>query len=182
MDSILSGIKGVMVRVDDILVATSGGVTSHMEVIKQVFGRLAKHNVKLNGLKCQFFQAQVKYMGHILSKEGISPVKNKLDAIRLAPRPKDVSQLRSFLGMLNYYSKFIKDFSSKVHPLYQLLSNKTEWFWSKECEISFLWAKEVLSSEQVLVHYDPQKPLILSVDASPYGIGGGTESSDGRWQ
>ena len=171
MDSILSGMKSVMVRVDDILVATSGGVTPHMEVIKQVFGRLAKHNVKLNGLKCQFFQAQVKYMGHILSKEGISPVKSKLDAIRLAPRPTDVSQLRSFPGILNYYSKFIKDFSSKMHPLYQLLSNRTEWFWSKECEIAFLWAEEVLSSEQVLVHYDPQKPLILSVDASPYGIG-----------
>ena len=65
MDSVLSGIKGVMVRVDDILVATSAGVTTHVEVIKQVFGRLANHNVKLNGLKCQFFQAQVKYMGHI---------------------------------------------------------------------------------------------------------------------
>ena len=148
MDSILSGIKGVMVRVDDILVATSGGVIAHMEVIKQVFGRLAKHNVKLNGQKCQFFKTQVKYMGHILSKGGISPVKSKLDAIRLAPRPEDVSQLRSFLGMLNYYSKFIKDFSCKLHPLYQLLSNKTEWFWSKECESAFLWAKEVLSSEQ----------------------------------
>ena len=94
MDSILSGIKGVMVRVDDILVATSGGAITHMEVIKQVFGRLAKHNVKLNGLKCQFFQAQVKYMGHILCKVGISPVKNKLNAIRLAPRRKYVSQLR----------------------------------------------------------------------------------------
>ena len=80
----------------------------------------------MNGLKCQFFQAQVKYMGHILSKEGISPVKSKLDAIRLAPRPTDMSQVRSFLGMLNYYSKFIKDFSSKMHPLYQLLSNETE--------------------------------------------------------
>ena len=93
MDSILSGIKSVIVRVDEILVATSGGVTPHMEVIKQVFGRLAKHNVKLNGLKCQFFQAQVKYVGHILSKEGISPVKSKLDAIRLAPRPTDMSQV-----------------------------------------------------------------------------------------
>ena len=70
MDSILSGIKGVMVRVDDILVATSGGVTTHVGVIKQVFRRLAKHNVKLNGAKCQFFQAQVKYMGYILSKQG----------------------------------------------------------------------------------------------------------------
>ena len=109
-DSILSGIKSVMVRVDDILVATSGGVTPHMEVMKEVFGRLAKHNVKLNGLKCQFFPAQVKYMGHILSKEGISPVNSKLDAIRLAPRPTNVSQLRSFLGMLNYCTKFIEDF------------------------------------------------------------------------
>ena len=109
-------------------------------MIKQVFGRLAKGNVKL---------------GDILSKEGISPVKSKLDAICLAPGPKDLSQLRPFLGMLNYYSEFIKDFSSKMHPLYQLLSNKTEWLWSKECEIAFLWATDVLSSEQVLVHYDP---------------------------
>ena len=171
MDSTLSGIKGVMVRVDDILVATSGGVTTHVGVIKQVFSRLTKHNVKLNGAKCQFFQAQVKYMGHILSKQGISAVNSKLDAIRLAPRPKDVSQLRSFLGMLNYYSKRIKDFSSKLRPLYQLLCNKTEWFWTKEFEPASIWAKEVLSSKQVLVHYDPQKPLILSVDASPYGVG-----------
>ena len=116
MDSTLSGIKGVMVRVDDILVATSGGVTTHVGVIKQVFSRLAKLNVKLkNGPKCQFFQAQVKYMGHILSKQGISPVNSKLDAVRLAPRPKDVSQLRSFLAMLDY-SKFIKDISSQLHP------------------------------------------------------------------
>ena len=74
-----------------ILVTTSGAVTTHMGVIKQVFSRLAKHNVKLNGAKCQFFQVQVKYMGHMLSKQGISPVNSKLDAIRLAPRPKDVS-------------------------------------------------------------------------------------------
>ena len=149
MDSTLSGIKGVMVRVDDILVATSGGVTTHVGVIKQVFSRLAKLNVKLkSGPKCQFFQAQVKYMGHILSKQGISPVNSKLDAIRLAPRPKDVSQLRSFLAMLDY-SKFIKDISSQLYPLYQLLSNKIEWFWTKECETAFIWAKEVLLSKHV---------------------------------
>ena len=157
MDSILSGIKDVMVIVDNILVETSGGVTTHMRIIKQVFSRLTKHNVRLNGPKCQFFQAQVKYMGHILSKQEISPVDSKLDAIRLAPKPKDVSQMRSFLGMLNYYSKLIKDFSSKLHPLYQLLSNKSEWFWTKECEKAFIWATDFFSSEQVLVHYDPKK-------------------------
>ena len=168
MDAILSGIKGVMVRVDDTYVATSGGVTAHLDILKQVFSRLAKHNVRLSGPKCQFLKDKVKYMGHILSKQGISLVKSKLEAIQQAPRPADVSQLRSFLGMINYYSKFIPDFSSKLHPLYELLS---KWFWSESCEAAFLWAKEVLSSDQVLVHYDPSKPLVLSVDAGPHGIG-----------
>ena len=125
MDAILSGIQGVMVLVDDILVATSGGVSAHLDIVKQVFSRLAKHNVRLSGPKCQFLRDKVKYMGHILSKQGISPVKSKLEAIQQARRPADVSQLRSFLGMINYCSKLIPDFSSKLHPLYELLINRT---------------------------------------------------------
>ena len=113
----------------------------------------------------------MKYMGHILSKQGISPVQSKLEAIQRASKPTDVSQLRSFLGMINYYSKFIAEFSSRLHPLHELLSGKTKWFWSESCEKAFLWAKEVLSSEQVLVHFDPNKPTVLSVDASSHGIG-----------
>ena len=96
MDTILSGIKGVMVRVDDIhtvLVATLGGVPSHLDILKQVFHHLAK-NVWLNGPKCQLFEAKVKYMGHILSKQGISPMQSTLEAIQWASRPTDVSQLR----------------------------------------------------------------------------------------
>lgn len=76
MDAILSGIKGVMVRVDDILVATSGGVSPQLDILKQVFSKLAKHNVRLSGLKYQFLKDKVKYMGHTLSKQGISPVKS----------------------------------------------------------------------------------------------------------
>ena len=171
MDAILSGIKGVMVRVDDILVSTSRGVSAHLDILKQVFSWLAKHNVRLSGPKFQFLKDKVKYMGHILSKQGISPVKSKLEAIQQALRPADVSQLRSFLGRINYYSKFIPYFLSKLHPLYELLSNKTKWFWSESCEAAFLWAKEVLSSDKVLVHYDPSKPLVLSFDAGPHGIG-----------
>ena len=170
MDDILFGIKGVMMRVDDIPITTSGGVSAHLDILKQVFSRLAKHNVRLSGPKRQFLKDKVKYMGHILKEQGISPVKSKLEAMQPAPRPADVSQLRSFLGMINYYSKFIPYFSSKLHPLYELLSNKTKWFWSESCEAAFLWAKEVFSSDQVLVHYDPSKPLILSVDAEPHGI------------
>ena len=74
--------------------------------------------------------------------------------------------------MLSYYSNVIKDFSSKVHPLYQLLSNKTERYWSKECEVAFLWAKEVLLSKQVLIHCGCQWAWYR----------GGIKPSDGRWQ
>ena len=88
-------------------------MSAHLEILKQVFSKLAKQNVRLSGPKCQFLKDKVKYMGHILSKQGISPVKSKLEAIQQAPRPADFSQLRSFLGMINYYSKFIPYFSSK---------------------------------------------------------------------
>ena len=91
--------------------------------------------------------------------------------VHVPPRPTDVSELRSFLGMINYYSKCIKDFSSKLHPLYELLSDKTKWLWSESREAAFLWAKEILSIEQILVHNDPNKPLIPSVDATSHGIG-----------
>ena len=116
-------------------------VSAHLDILKQVFSRLAKHNVRLSGPKCQFLTDKVKYMGHILSKQEISPVKSKLEAIQQAPWPADVSRLRSVLGVINYYSKFIPDFSSKLHPLYELLSNKSKWFWSESCEAAFLWAK-----------------------------------------
>lgn len=102
MDAILSRITGVMVRVDDILVATSGGVSAHLEILKRVHSKLAKHNVRLSGPKCQFLKDKVKYMGHILSKQGISPMKSKLEAIQQAPRPADVSRLRFFLCMIDY--------------------------------------------------------------------------------
>ena len=94
IDKILIGINEVMVRVDDILVATRGTVEEHTRVLKLVFSRLAKHNVRINGSKCQFYQAKVKYMGHKLSAQGISPMEGKLDAIQKASRPQNETQLR----------------------------------------------------------------------------------------
>ena len=79
-------------------------------------------------------------MGQILSKHRISPGKSKLDLIRLTHRAK------------NLLLKVHQDFSSKLHPLYELLDNKTEWFWTKECEAAVIWAKEIHPNEQVLVH------------------------------
>ena len=95
----------------------------------------------------------------------------KVRVIKDAPRPRDVSQLRSFLGLLNYYGKFLPNLATLLRPLYDLLQSVKTWSWEKSQEEAFSKAKELISSATVLIHYDPAKPLVLSFDASPYGVG-----------
>ncbi|PIK43315.1 hypothetical protein BSL78_19832 [Apostichopus japonicus] len=116
MDKILTGIPHVFCYVDDILVATNN-VEEHLKILRLLFDRLDKYNVRLNASKCQFFKPQVQYLGHDLSGKGIQPVQDKIEAIMRAPRPTNVSELKSFLGIVNYYGKFVENLASKLHPL-----------------------------------------------------------------
>lgn len=95
----------------------------------------------------------------------------KVTAIREAPIPRDVSQLRSLLGLVNYYGKFLPNLATLLRPLYDLLMSSRSWSWGEPQDQAFGKAKELLSSAPLLTHYDPSKPLLLSCDASPYGIG-----------
>lgn len=88
-----------------------------------------------------------------------------------APAPTNLSQLRSFIGLMNYYGKFVPNLSSVMSPLYQLLQKKIAWQWGKRQDAAFKQAKELLVSSDVLAHFNPDKELVLSCDASPYGIG-----------
>jgi len=107
----------------------------------------------------------------------------KVDAIKNAPEPKDVSQLRAFLGMLNYYVRILPDVATILEPLHQLLRKGSTWQRRKEQQKAFAKSKELLQSAEVLVHLDPPKELVLATDASDYGVGavvshkmeGGTE-------
>ena len=95
----------------------------------------------------------------------------KVQAIMEAPQPVDITQLKSFLGMLNYYGKFLPNLSTHLAPFYQLLRKHSHWTWGPEQKVAFQKAKSMLTSSKVLTHYDPAKPLTLSCDASPYGVG-----------
>ena len=150
IDTILAGMKNVMVRVDDILVSTVSK-EDHLQTLKEVLRRLQVSNVRVNKGKCKFFQKSVKYMGHLLSEKGISPLAEKLESLRMAEAPKNVSQLRSFLGLVNYYGKFVKGLSMKLHPLFSLLNQEVKWNWSKECEAAFQWAKIAISNDDVMI-------------------------------
>lgn len=113
----------------------------------------------------------MEYLGHIIDGEGLHPTQEKVQAIQEAPRPRNITELRSFLGLTNYYAKFLPNLSARLSPLYRLLQKQQKWTWQDEQEYAFIAAKNALQEDSVLVHYDESKPLILTCDASPYGIG-----------
>ena len=121
--------------------------------------------------KYHFFQDSVEYLGHEINQEGIQPLEKKVAAIKQAPTPKTVEQLESFLGMINYYGKFIPNLSSIAAPLNQLRHKNRSWQWGSQEETAFKKLKEELVSAKVLVHYNPQLPVKLDCDASSTGIG-----------
>ena len=94
-----------------------------------------------------------------------------MKAIQDAPAPTNVTELKSFLGMVNFYGKFLPNLSSTLEPLHELLRKGTRWVWRSRQQEAYDTAKALLQSSQVIVHYDPEKELLLSCDASPYGVG-----------
>ena len=119
----------------------------------------------------QFFEEYVKYLGHIVSKDGIHASKRKVKAITSVPPPTDISKLRSFLGMVNHYGKFVKRLTDLSAPLNKLLRKDEQWNSIDECQTSFLKIKDTLTSTDVFTHFDPKLPLGLACDASSVGVG-----------
>ena len=113
----------------------------------------------------------VEYLGHRISKEGLQPTDDKVRAVLEAPQPTNVSELKAFLGLVNYYRKFMQNLSTVLAPLYTLLKKNTPWRWQADQEQAFNKAKTLLKSPKLLVHYDRHKELILTCDTSPVGLG-----------
>ena len=170
MDKILQGIPRTCCYLDDILISARS-VAEHNEILEQVFARLLQYGVKVKKPKCQFAQSSVTYLGHVIDVDGVHPTSEKVEAIMNAPSPKNVDELRAWLGMLNYYGRFLNNLSTMLQPLNNLLKKEVAWEWSSECEAAFKSSKEALSSSRLLVHFDSRKPIVLACDASQYGLG-----------
>ena len=132
---------------------------------------LEQAGLRLKREKCSFMLSSVEYLGYKISEKGLQPTDEKIIAIKNAPVPKNVSQLKSFLGLINYYSTFLPNLSHALSPLYRLLQQTTPWSWEPEQQKCFEKAQAMLTSNIVLVHFDPEQEQILACDASPYGIG-----------
>lgn len=170
LSSLLSGIPQVAVYLDDVVI---GGRDQgqHDELLEQVLRRMSQAGLRLNRRKCQLGLTQVTYLGHTISEQGIKPTDEKIRAIVEAPAPSDKRTLKSWLGMLSYFSKFLHNVATVLAPLYQLLKESQPWVWGREQERAFLKAKLMISKPPCLAHFNELLETTVSCDASPYGIG-----------
>jgi hypothetical protein len=170
MDQLTSGLGNTAVYLDDIIVA-SPNVKSHIQSLKSLFSRINSYGLRVRLDKCHFFQTKLKFLGQIVDASGIRPDPARNQALQELPEPHDISTLRSFLGVLNYYARFLKEIRSIRAPLDELLKKDVPWHWDSEQQQAFNKAKAALQTERMLAHYDPAKPIIVSADASQHGIG-----------
>ena len=170
MENLLQDLPNVCVYLDDILVSGTSE-DHHFQNLDRVLTRLSSVGLTLKHSKCVFASTSVEYLGHIIDSCGLHPSNAKVKAVKEAPAPTTVTELRAFLGLINYYHKFLPNLSTVLAPLHALLRKGAVWTWSKAQVKAFQQVKEVLQSSLLLVHFDSQKPVILSCDASPYGLG-----------
>ncbi|RXN35730.1 Retrovirus-related Pol polyprotein from transposon 412 [Labeo rohita] len=183
-------LKEVLVFIDDIIVF-SKSLEEHEQRLIRVLTRLREYGLKLAPEKCVFAQTSVKYLGHIVSAQGVTTDPAKVEAVKTWPIPKTLKELRSFLGFIGYYRRFIKDFSKKVRPLNELTSgyppaqklrkvkndgyrNPKDHFgsrWTTACQEAFALIIKELTTAPILAFADPDLPYILHTDASTTGLG-----------
>ncbi|UYV64815.1 K02A2.6-like [Cordylochernes scorpioides] len=164
MDILLKGIPMVFCALDDTLI-TGKNDQDHLKNLECVLQRIQEAGLKLRKDKCSFLAPSLEYLGHKIAKEGLQPLPSKVEAIQAAPSPTNLTELRAFLGLLTYYSRFIPNMSSTLAPLYNLLKKEQRWKWETPEERAFKDVKEKLVHSTLLVHFDPRKRQILSCDA-----------------
>ena len=170
MDTILAGIPKTAAYIDDIVVAGQSK-EEHLELLRTVFTRLKQANIRAKLSKCEFLKTEVTYLGYRIDRQGIHPTEEHIEALRNMPAPSNKKELRSFLGAINYYSRFIPNLQPMCAPLHSLTKDSVPWHWSTTSNNIYQNLKQILSSKDTLVHYNEDLPLVLVTDASNQGVG-----------
>lgn len=170
MEKLLCGLDGISVWYDDICV-TGPDTQTHIKGLEEVLRRLNDAGLRLQSDKCEFFKTSVTYLGYVISKSGLKTNPDKIKAIMEAPEPTNVTEVKRFLGVVNYYRNFIPNASSLLNPLHELLHGNAPWKWGEEERRSIAAVRRELASERVLSHFEQAATLVLCVDAGPGGLG-----------
>ena len=158
--------KFVFCYLDDVIIF-SRSFEEHVDHLRQVFDRLRQAGLKLQPKKCTFGQTEVKYLGHIVSKDGVATDPDKIKLVKDYPIPTKVSEIKSFMGFVGYYRRYIKDFCKIADPLTNLTRKKVPFVWDEKCNRAFETLKEKLMEPPILAYprFDGTE-FILQTDAS----------------
>lgn len=180
LNGVLTGLQGTQcfVYLDDVVIMAQT-VQEHEQKIREIFQRFRTSRLKLNPEKCTFMKKEIMYLGHKCSAAGVKPDERLLLAVKEYPSPRNVRQTQSFLGLANYYRKFVENFTIKAKPLYKLLKKEVKYHWDEQCEVSFQTLKQALTSPPVLAYPDFEREFTITCDASGSGLGAILEQ-DGR--
>lgn len=174
--------QSLLLYLDDIVVFSSS-VTQHLERLEVVLGRLKREGLKAKLEKCVFFQEQVKYLGHVVSSQGVATDPSKAEVVASWACPANVTELRSFLGFASYYRRFVEGFAKLAAPLHKLVAEFAggkhkkvtgQGFagaWTEQCQKSFDILREKLTTSPILAYANFSLPFILEIDASFRGLG-----------
>ena len=162
--------KVLVVYLDDILIHTQTW-SEHIEVVAEVFRRLQTYNLKIQFKKCKWAKSSLKFLGFIISADGIKMDPAKVLAIDSFPKPMNVKQLQRFLGLLNFSGKFVDSLASIASPLYELFQKKKKFVWTEAHQTAFNGLKQMIKRDISLQHPDFSKPFLLRTDASNAGLG-----------
>ncbi|GBG89552.1 hypothetical protein CBR_g49341 [Chara braunii] len=160
------------------LVSIVTTLQEHQGHLTQVLGKLRESNFKINVKKCEWAKTKVLYLGHALDRDEIKPEDSKIATIRDWLTPHSLTELRSFLGLANYYRKFVRNFSTIAAPLRRLLRKEAIWTWDKDCTSALKKLKRALIEYLFLKVADPSLPVVVTTDANQYGIGAVLQQDD----
>ncbi|XP_021759127.1 uncharacterized protein LOC110724036 [Chenopodium quinoa] len=161
--------KFVVVFIDDILVSLKNE-EEHAEHLRTTLETLRKNKLYAKFSKCEFWLEKVAFSGHYISKEGVSVDPTKIKAVSEWPTPKNVTYVRSFLGLAGYYRRFVKDFFRIARPMTSLMKKQSKFEWNESCEAAFQTLKERLTTAPVLVLPDGREGFKVYSDASKDGL------------
>ncbi|XP_053686781.1 uncharacterized protein LOC128736329 [Sabethes cyaneus] len=173
IDSVIAPLRslGFVAYLDDVTFG-GGDIEDVMKKLEIFLGKLSEHGLTANLEKTHFLKTSINFLGHEISEGEIRPGIEKVVAIREFPSPTNVRNVREFLGLANYFRRFVKEFSITAEPLTRLTKKEAEFVWNEQQQQAFQNLKEVLISRPVVVMYDPEKDIELHTDACSHGLSG----------
>lgn len=171
MSELMAGLEFVKVYIDDLLVLTKGDFEDHLVCLGRVLDRIAQAGLKVNATKSFFARGELEYLGYWITRKGISPVLQKIDAMKQIKEPTNKKQLRSFIGLINFYRDMWQKRSELLSPLSALTSKTVPWKWTDTEQKAFEAIKQMISKETLLTFPNFQKPFHVHADASKYQLG-----------